>query len=1294
MSDEPIHSNSSNLEFFNKESSESNIPVEANFGNEDINFFNEQSTNNMPAQINQPYGFLQNIWHSGVLDNTVAALSEYNERHIKDLNPLDDRVDPNWSPLDDKNVLDGIDPRHANYVMSATGPKDQLRRKNYALDQMEENRRIENGSTLGRIIGGFTVGGALEPTSWLPIAKTFQYAKMSQTFLQNIPKIAPGMAISSISRQAILQTTKTDGNILDFVVNAYADTVLGTVFMGALASKTTATNAMKAFNAKGTLSLINKGIEPRPILDKEGVLKGWKAVPMDNSVSAQETDVAQVYLDGAMAKNSLYSIPYAGDKIGSLVGKAGQVLGGIISPQVRMTNSRFSTVRGFIDNVADHGFESEGVAQGRPSPDKFELDFNIVRAKNKGLFKIYNGLYLERNGIDINTENFGAHAKANMEGTYKSKMSDKWVTKEAFGKEVQESLITQEPSKHAAVNEAAAMLNKVMDEYYSEYLRLHGISDKILTPRTAKGYLMRSYNVPFLITNEGEKNWINIIASELKNYDAEIDRLMSPIELARAESKQLKAEHDLLLNRPNITDAEVKSSADLLLGSKKNVTQLENNLQNTLRQNEDLHLHVEDLNAVSANESQRIIKLKKPIKKLEKDYEQQKAVVDNLKGQEFFKTEAARKGKTAETAKKNVEKVNQAKEQLKDEEVKLKELKDKLDQARIDLETRLRNGEIDQSLYYKVPNSNQYRLKDEANRLSLRKTHESDFHRQTVAKGYYDSIMNNTSEDLINNIMGSLAHSQNANPTMRRSVLIRDKELYKNNFLHPDPMISVMNYNLALGRKNSFKRMLNRLTVNGEAEELTDRLRKEFEGMKTEIRERYSNDNKKLEKEILKLNKEYKSAQEDMRLSMDKILGKTRYSQNMRNFTSIANMFAVSTKLGFLPFTMSTDLMANVFKHGFWPFVSDGLIPMLKNIGGMLNTKEGQAIRENAAHALIAENHLALTYSDRNWMGAAQDYTPIQGKLMNGFENLAHYSLNFSGANYVTNLMEMTTALIMQSKIMRSMIDHSKGIKLNDKDLKDLLKYGIDPKEWSKRFVDGWESAGGDKNGLGGYMARYWEWKDVEASNQMSKALMRAVRDTVIKRGMFDAPFAMDNPLVNSLFLFKGYVLSSLNRYLVPLLQKPEADKLIGTMFMMATGATQNPLRRIINGQDPLEENDHMFRNAIRDGGVFSILADGYEDLNYLTSGFFQDNVSNERYRNRLEMGVLNGPIGGMANDTTRIIGMVLSGELNQTDIKRMATLVPFAYSWQFRALSNKMIEGLGLPKTRTAARNMKEALQ
>ena len=71
---------------------------------------------------------------------------------------------------------------------------------------------------------------------------------------------------------------------------------------------------------------------------------------------------------------------------------------------------------------------------------------------------------------------------------------------------------------------------------------------------------------------------------------------------------------------------------------------------------------------------------------------------------------------------------------------------------------------------------------------------------------------------------------------------------------------------------------------------------------------------------------------------------------------------------------------------------------------------------------------------------------------------------------------------------MRAMRDFAEG-KLKSQDHKDLLKYGIDPKEFSERFLKGRsEKAGGAGIGY------YWEWADMEASNLMSQAIHRATK--------------------------------------------------------------------------------------------------------------------------------------------------------------------------------------------------------
>lgn len=1291
--------------------STTSIPVDMKFDQDLHSIYQEPLPESLPGKSTDKTGFFESFGGRFEEQNEFLQAKEFATRRINDNSPLDDYVDPNWLASDDKTALIGVDPRNTGYILDATGPKDQRRRYNYVLDHQEYNEKVSNGNMFMQLLGGFT-GFGTSPSTMLTMGTTALYSKLSQTFIQNLPKLAAGVAVSSASHEAVLETAKIGGNLHDWAVNTAVDTIFATALMGVHLGFKFNIQEGKLYNARGLLKMTNNGIDARPVLNDKGVVVGYKATAMDGSVGAAQVDHAQVYLDAAMSKSNFYNLPYVGDKVGKALGKTGEFLTSWVSPKIRMFNSQFSTVRGLVANHVEHAFDTVGMEQGRPNETPFQTMMEIIRGTNTNLKVQYDGLFLNRNGIEFDPKKPFDRTKANIKGMAGDYFKNGAVTREEFGREVQYGLITEEHSKHAAVNEAMVLLREQMDPLYLEHLKLHGISDKILKPRTAKGFLSRVYYTARMELNEDD--WIREVSEKLSKDDAVINSLKEPINLANERIKSAQSSHDELI-RSNPTNEQIKLSSDNLEDLKRAKQARENELQNTLRENEDLNRHVDDVNAVSANEAAQIKSILKPLDKLEKDVAAQKEIVSKVKSELSRNQQASQKAKTKDTAEKRAKLKDMGENDVRIEEEKLHLIQEQFDLESERLQEQMHNKEIPEELYYQIKDSNRYQLKDHTNRLKTRETYESDFHRQQAAKAYYDTILNQTAEDNINSIMNKMMNREKENPLTQRTLLIDDKWLYDNNWLHPDPAINVMNYRNFIGRKNSIKKVLNRLTVNGDFDELIKRFVGEHSAMKSKLFEplkalqeeikkleaievKTDNDlanlsilkkqaaktKEKYDKQVKRLGRSYRKNKEDLELSIADMTGKNKYSQKAREYSRMANLWAVAVKLGFLPFTMSTDLMANVFKHGFWPTVKDGLFPMLKNLGGMLNTEGGALIRENAAHAHIADRHVNMAYTDKNWTGTSQTYEPVQGKLTTGLETLAHYSNNFSLANYVENANQRFTAFVINSKIMKAMTDFLEG-NIKSQDLKDLLRYGIDPKVYAERFVKG----ANDTNGFGGNIGKYWEWADKEASNIMSQAIRRAVNDTIIRRGPLDAPFAMNNPLINSLLLFKGYTLASLTRFLAPLMQKPDARKIIGTMLMMTAGATQNPLRRLASGKDPMEEEDHMLRNSIRDGGVFSVLGDTYEDMNYLTHGFVQESVTNERYRNRTEMGVFNGPIGGMANDMTRVIGMVASQEWNQTDLKRLAVNMPFLYSWELRNQTNKWIQATGLPKTRTSAHKM-----
>ncbi len=1300
-------------------SSNTSIPVEVGFGKDVDTFFNEPLPENMPQSSKTPYKGVGTFTGAFAKQEEFYQLGSFLDRQAQDSVHLDNYVPKDWSPLQDPTVLIGVNPIYKDYLLSAKGPDDQRRRYDYILDQQENDDKIANGGLFQQYAGGMS-GALLSPSSLLAWGKVAKYATYSKQFLYNLPRVLPSVGLSSAAHEAVIESSKIGGNLKDWAIDTFADTVLATAFFGGAAGVAHSIEAGKLFNAKGVIKMIDDGIEPRPVLNQKGEHVGWKAIPIDSSVGAAQVNMAQVYLDASLAKNSLYSIPGIGPKVGEAAGKTASYLGSIVNPIIRMQTSRFPTMRGLINNVAEHGFDTEGVEAGRPTQTPFESYMREISGSNVAIHTQYRGLYLQRNGVEYDPEIFGSRTKANLVGLkqkYLSKPED-FVSEETFGREVQNVLVNEEESQHAPVNEAAELLRESMDVPYKEWLGLNGYSPTIMPPVTSKGYASRVYNAAYMELNEhGDKGWIATVSNELQKYDKEINELMEPINSAKEQYKLAESQHQRLARRKNISDIEIKKSSDTLQVLQKRITEHEERLQNNLRENEDLHLHVEDRFALSANEAKQIKVLQKPLENIKKEIEKQKEVIKNISKVSYRKNQATKKSKTAKTAKKQASLADMSAKDLEIEQRKLRQLEDKYQTTEDKLMDRIGNGEIDSALYFKPEGSNQFRLKDPANRLKLRETYESDYDRQTAAKAYYDSILSQTAEDNIRNILGSITNNEKENPLKRRTLLLRDKFLYDNNWLHPDPSINVMNYRMAIGRQNAIKKTLNRLTINGTVDELISRLAKEHEIAKLELRDNLNSlendksdldsivdkteeqhqqlkeldkkiikETKKYEKNVKKLGKEYKVAKEDLdSVYNSRMLGRSKYSAKSREYSKIGIAYAASTRLLTVPIAMSSDLMGTVFKHGLWPNIRDGLIPMLKTLGGTLNTPEGRAIRENAAHAHLAMNHINMAYSDKQWTGTSQTYEPVQGKLTTGMETVAHYSSNFALTNYIENFTQRWTANVVQSKIMKAMMAYKDG-KLDNQSLKDLLRYGLDPKEFADRFVSEWELAGKEGSGTGAYQSRYWTWQDLEASNAMSRAMMRATYDTIIRKGMFDAPFAMDNPLIKSVYAFMGYTFASVTRFLTPLLHRPDARKMLGTMLMLAAGATQTPLRRLANGKDPVQKDDNMFLNAIRDGGPFSIFSEPLQAINFLTNDSLSEIVSNEKYRHRTEMGAFNGPIGGAINDFSRIMGALLHNEMNQTDLKRLAYNIPPGGAWELRGIINKWIESSDYPKTRGQA--------
>ena len=855
------------------------IPVDAKFDNDLHTIFNDAIPENLPEKSKEGYGFFKNIGASFSEQNEITNIIGAASRNLADSTPLDDYVDPNFDPTADKSVYLGVDPRNMQYILNATGSKDQRRRYNYVLDQQEQQEKINNGSFIAQLLGG-GAGFIAGPSSLFPLAKTLKYAKVSQAFLQNVPKFAAGIGLSSAAHEAVVETSKVGGNLHDWAINTAVDTVMSTAFMGAHLGFNYAAEASKLYQARGVLKLANDGLEIRPQIDEKGVLKKW-TIHNYGDASAAKVNMAQVYLDAALSKSSIHSVPYIGDMVGTTLGKSGSWLAGAISPKIRMLNSKNETLRAFANNYVEHSFETAGIESGRPIETPYETMMSTIRGTNTTMSTQYNGLYMKRNGIDFDPKKSLSQTYAGMKDITSKYFKDGGISKDAFGREVQYALISSERSNIPAVNEAVDMFRAYRDPVYQEHLKLNNLSEKILPPRTSEEYGSRVYHTARMELEENE--WINGVAGELGRYDEEINSHMLPINNLQERIKQAEIKHAELIRSKNIDNLQIKKSSDAIEALKQRYTEMNEDLQNLLREDHNLNIHLEDRNAVSANEAKQINAILKPLKDIEKAVAEQQAILSKLKSIKSRKKQAANKGKTVETAQKHAEMEDKAAKLIEQEETKLKQLQEKQLDEQQKIYQAMYDKKVPQELYYKNSKTGKYELKDATNRLKMRKPYASISDRRTAAKAYYDSILNQTAEDNINAIMSKAMGRTSENPIAERTLLIRDKWLYDNNWLHPDPAIAVMNYRNYLGRQNSIKKILNRLTVNGTFEELIERFENEYILEKNELNDiklkaKTDKEIKKINKKITNLGKRHKKDKEDLKLAIEQMQGKSRYS--------------------------------------------------------------------------------------------------------------------------------------------------------------------------------------------------------------------------------------------------------------------------------------------------------------------------------------------------------------------------------------------------------------------------------
>ena len=1240
--------------------------------------------------------------------NASATFLQAADNKLSDPSPFEDIPPPNWNPKSDPAKYLDIDPKYYPYLFDAKGPKALDYRIQRAREEQKHDETLANGSFTARVLGGLA-GIATDPVSYIPIVGWAKYAKFAPTIFKTAARALPGVASTAIIQSAAKQVDLINGNMEDFLVDSAVNTVFGVALFGGLGAAGLSVEKMNLWNLRKFANAEIDGAGFKMAVDEEGRITGFQAFDKTGgNLSAAKVTYYQDLANSQFEKSGVFKVPYLGEGLYRFLTMP--VLG---TPLPKLLNSKYANLRGFVDRAVDHNIITKALANGETSPVKFTTLMNQTFAGLRALDAQMVSLHLERNGLDIKNRAaqgiVGAGLNVRQKGLEalgRDLDKSEYISKNDFYSEIEDVLIRKQPSNHATVNEAAAMMRKTIDDTYRQYRKAYNLPEDWMPPDALEGYLMRVYDTPYMNVNEAE--WINSISGWLQKSDELITSRMKPIKDLENQIALQKNNHEELIRKTDVTKDEIKSSLKQLEAHKINKAALEEALQDELKTNKDLHYHIEDYTALSASEVKELKALTKRVDIAQKEIDAQKKFIRDMKERISKSKSTAMKGKTPETSKKHLRRSDIGELSLDKEEVKLKELEDEKLEEELKIQQAIAEGKVNPRLYYKPKDTQVYVLKDSKETLKFREVYATHRDREVHAKSAYDTIMNQTNEHTISQVLGKLSGNEKENHLKSRTLLIPDSVLYENKFMSPDLMAKVANYVNALSRRTHLKNVFKDVTVDHGIEDIIQGLNDEYAGFKApllkekallkskletaeseELKKELQTKITKVEKQISRETKEFDKAKKSMNHIYEKMMGIKKIDSGARKIQSAIMSFTAMASLGLLPVTMINDLSVNCLQHGIWPFIRDGVYPVVHSLFGLLKTQDSEALRKTAPSIDLALQDVMTGYADKNWGMYTEPYANL-GKWVGGLEKMAHFSSNASLTTYFDNGLQRIAGSIVQSEFMRILHAFKAGT-MTEKESLYLRKYGIDPKLWADRMIAAFKADGGGKTAIGGYKANFWHWQDMEAANAFSTAVFRGVESTTIKRGLADSPFWADNVIGSIIHGFSGWMYASVNRYLIPTMQAPDLQKLMGVMFMLGTGYLVSPLRRLAKGDEPFPENQtdaQRLYETVQDSGFFSYFMTVLSDANLLTGDRLLGDLKNDKYRDRSRIGLL-GPSVGKINQLFDVITAISSNQMNQADAKKMFRMIPIMNASWASAMSAQLAEHMFKAKNRTEAKAM-----
>jgi len=1207
-------------------------------------------------------GAFENFFRNAKEHNELLQIGKGTSRIMSDLSNdyLADEIPPGWNPANEA-ALEQVSGEYYTYVLSARSPKEQQEHIQVAKERMQEQELLSNGGVISTLLGAIAGVVTSPPSIIVPMAVASRAGFAAHT-LKAMGKIAPAVAIQSGIHEGILQFGNPGFNEHELVTNTIRDTAFGMFLYGAGRTVTFGSNKANIWKARKTMNVVDEGIGIKLKVGENGELKGLVATGMDDSVGAARVAVAQRYLDSQPVFDGVAGV------VASIGGS--KFLG---SPLIQGLKSPFTVVADWTNQLANSSILTRGVERGLVRKETMEETLGVLTKEAIQTSIQINDLYHTSIGVK---PGIAAPAKA----VIKNVTEGLDTTKAAFYDKVQAVRLTGEKSTIKEVNEAADLYGNHVEAIYKRFLDAYGMPTDVAAPRTSVDYMTRMYNLNEMAQNP-EKFFETVVRS-LQKQDEQIIALKEPVDQLKESIKILRRELDVPLSKGGRKRGKINAE---IKKSRQQLKALEKKMVDDMRDGIIDPALLEDRVWLSSAETDELKELMKPVRDIESKIDAVQADIDLLEPKQRAKTPKTK----AEKLKAKAEKARRPKDaKPRNLEEQLEALKTEKAGIMDDLRRRAKDGEINERLHIKSEKTGDIEFRDASAIPKFRKLKGSVADMQREATAYYDTLLNQTPEQTHSAILSKMAGG-GTDSSAARTIMIPDVDLAGSGFLVNDLDSLLTSYSRSMGRKIIMKERFAETSIDDGFKGLTADLALERTQKMNKILANEKTTEAKKKKQLLKLSKEFDEAKKLMGDSYKAFMGTHIENSRMQRNVATANRMAAIAQLKNVPLLQLTETTATVMKQGFGKVISRGMTHLIKRMNLF---KKDAFFLESAGHALVGmENGLTRLGQETVDSMHIKSHPGVvnSSKFQSYVEKASRYSQTLFGTNAVMNFQQKLSADITQSRVMSELFQAANGT-LSKGKAERLRLAGIDPSR-AAEYIAQYTKANGFKE-FGGHQSNWFLWENTELSNSMGMAIRSDIKNTILESGMLDKPFAAsNNPMMQFVFQYTGYLYASFNRFAIPFAQRPDFDKMTGLLLLMSAGAMIEPMRAWQRGEDFELDSEKQIDQWLASGFIESGMGGWPIELVQRAGAIidipFLERYKQDKFRRRPSAGVVGGPFFSYLDSMAQLGGMAISGEINKSDLKRATGNGLIPMNLALDRLIKKSIDNSNLPETRAQAR-------